>query len=500
MEHVNNPAANDLIDQLVDQRFADMAEPEPEGEDQALINQLVEEHGGWEAYDDRDGDGEEENPNGIPLGVEDQRIIDAMGHEDDEEENEMPPELEAEYQAHVAEVLAARAAAEAEEGCCICLNPPEDIDEWVVLTCGANGHNLHRVCKGCYITLEANGKEYQGRNVEAFERGMRVVECPICRHLQAPTLNNYRDLSKELHRNRAELRRLRGIDQGRARDLQNEVDRTRVELNRLRRNARPPAPQAAGGGGGHNRSVERIFTIQDFDNRHRAEASRHVRDSMIGNLHEVQASAEVDVYHHIRLEVHAAHQLVLQEEGNIAAHRRHIEAIALQPAAVREPDEGQRQQLAAAEVRLEAKEEAYDEAINQYAQQTDRLTQDQKAYVRLFMPNYDDIEIRQRTIQREEQAARVAVAAQQEQRNRDRLANLQVIQNANADNRRQRLIQNIADRRDNMHPAAWVRQRETCWCKLNGQPCDTAQKTCRFCSVAGCENKVCRRCDTCGNH
>ena len=491
---VNNPAANDFIDQLVVEMFGEDGAMPPlrfNAEVDAAEQELHED-------EDEDEDGEDDED------VEAAYQAELLEQGDAEEEawrvqahiDLLAEPVEADYIAANAVVIGAQAAmqaAEDEEGCCICLNPPEDVDEWQTLTCGVNGHHLHRVCKPCYINCERNGKRMRGMNVEAFEEGMKVVECPICRHLQAPTLTNYRDRCKEQY-NRIERteRNLREENQ-RGRRLQNDLDRAQAEN---RRRANPPPVQAAGGG----RGVRELFTTEQTWDAQRQRAQNHIVGGMSQQLSRIAESARIREYNAQLIATRNAYALVATEQRDVARLNGILATINEQPAAVRVDPQPTQNSIAAAELRVFAAEEAIEVVVAELAAMYRDFDAREIAYVNLFIPDYDEVEARLRVERRQDEVAERAAEALGRARREANRVRRNEVDAQNVVHRRQVLIQNIANRRDGMDAAAWARQRETCWCKLNGQPCDTAQKTRRFCSVVNCNNKVCRACDVCGNH
>ena len=363
--------------------------------------------------------------------------------------------------------------------CCICLSDHDEIAEWKVLECGGESEEgFHRICMVCYNNMDeftdhtrhCNYTDDSGDGLGEEYAAIPVIECPICRTHQLPTRNG---LMERIPQQQRHLNRLRTD----IRIVQRNQAETIRENGRLRNMiaARPAGQQyaAGGGGAGGGQSIypSVYLPFQINDNQHAARLTiQHGNAEVEGswaNTLEMGQSFNVRQAYRAEREVMVIEQLRNAAEG--------VEADALHAAWVTQSEV----------------------AGNAHA----ALTAREAAYITLFAPNWEQLEEQRILLEAEAQqnqeaeAARVAArqqvwaAAHQQQVGVERVARVN------------RLVENVGLRRDRLViDGRWGEQRETCWIKLNGGVCETPQKTRRECSVAGCDKKVCRRCDTCGDH
>ena len=368
-----------------------------------------------------------------------------------------------------------------EEGCCCCLTDAADVEEWKVLECGLPT-NKHRVCSECFTGLEANQKYRRqttgrARRYERWEINMKATECPICRHLQEPSTLQMRRVITELDNRNTDLNHR----------LQNP--RVRVEYR--------DRPQAAGGGGVYTNPA---LPFLNSNTQHYAALPQNIHTAhttlVQTKLDRLKMSA-----HNGRIQDHFVAKRTLASrmlnEEKLRETRVEEMTGAIEPDRLRVLDESI---------------EAIVESILEATQALERLPLDyhERLYFELFAPNCAVL-VRQlaehRVANIAHQQAAIARVQAEERVQLERRRALGVQRNAN---RRVRLIETMWERRAQLiggnaagggGEPAWDRQRETCWTQMNNRNgCDTTQKTRRMCSRAGCKKKVCRRCDSCGDH
>ena len=393
---------------------------------------------------------------------------------------------------------------EPEEGCCCCLTDAVDVAEWHHMVCGAIGGLRHRVCKICFTQLDRDNQRKvlsaAAHEVEDFEIGMTSPECPICRRIQPPSHEDVRQRCRDLHR---------------------EVQAHQRMIREGRNHRIPPnAPVAAnwGLGGDDDRPNNDIFqNIREIvQPRERVELPP---EGVLLDDMDVAVENEPAALGRVFIDQTQARLNGLRDDPLIAERVRagrnafyaegEYERIQLRRQEVeRNPDPrvlggG----LIEMDLRVEQARHRVHEAHEVRIAAEEPLNELHEAYILLFVPDPDDVYVEQENLRRVARARRAARMVELEAE-----ANAQILRRDQARARlaeinannvlilRQQQIDRIDARQDRLDANAWNRQREKCWSQIQGRPCETREKTCRFCSHAGCNRKVCRRCDTCGGH